>query len=68
MEVNAAQRRKGFGSFLLQEVKKECYLSGRVPAARCNIENKASMYTLLRAGLKVAGYMLTGRVKFKAAN
>jgi len=53
---------------LLQEVKKECYLSGRVPAARCNIENKASMYTLLRAGLKVAGYMLTGRVKFKAAN
>jgi GNAT superfamily N-acetyltransferase len=63
MEVNATQRRKGFGSFLLQEVKKECYLSGRVPAARCNIENKASMNTLLKAGLKVAGYMLTGRVK-----
>ena len=63
MEVNEQHRKKGFGSFLLQEVKKECYLNGRLPAARCNITNPASKATLLRAGLKVVGYMLKGDVK-----
>ncbi|MCG8607995.1 GNAT family N-acetyltransferase [bacterium] len=47
MEVAEDCRRKGLGSFILQEVKKECYLAGRVPAARCNIENQASRATLL---------------------
>jgi GNAT superfamily N-acetyltransferase len=63
MEVKEEQRRKGFGSFLLQEVKKECYLNGRVPAARCNIKNIASKATLLKAGLKISGYMLMGGIK-----
>jgi GNAT superfamily N-acetyltransferase len=63
MEVKEDFRRKGFGSFLIQELKKECYLAGRVPAARCNIENIASRATLLKGGLKVAGFMLIGEVK-----
>src|SRR6202012_6249815 len=63
MEVNETCRRQGFGSFLVQELKRECYLSRRVPAARCVMENEASKATLLAAGLKIAGYMLEGDVR-----
>ncbi|MEP7371841.1 MAG: GNAT family N-acetyltransferase [Chitinophagaceae bacterium] len=63
MEVKEEHRRKGLGGFLIQELKRECYLAGRVPAARCNIENNASRATLLKAGLKIAGFMLLGTVK-----
>ncbi len=63
IDVKEACRRKGFGSYILQEVKKQCYLAGRVPAARCNIKNKASRATLLKAGLKVCGFMLKGQIK-----
>ncbi len=63
MEVREDFRCRGIGSFLLQEVKKECYLAGRIPAARCDMRNAASRATLLRAGLKVAGFMLTGGVQ-----
>jgi GNAT superfamily N-acetyltransferase len=63
MEVKEDCRRKGLGSFILQEVKKECYLAGRVPAARCDINNTASKACLLKAGFKVCGYMLKGEIK-----
>jgi GNAT superfamily N-acetyltransferase len=63
MEVKEEYRQKGLGSFLIQELKRECYVAGRVPAARCNIENTASRATLLKAGLKVAGFMLLAGVK-----
>jgi GNAT superfamily N-acetyltransferase len=63
MEVREDMRKKGLGSFLIQELKKQCYLSGRVPAARCSIENIASKATLIKAGLKIAGFMLLGSVK-----
>jgi GNAT superfamily N-acetyltransferase len=65
MEVKEDFRRKGFGSFLVQEVKRECYLAGRVPAARCQIANQASRATLTKAGLTGAGFMLAGDVKDK---
>ena len=61
MEVRKDCRCRGIGSFLLQEVKKECYLAGRVPAARCHIQNFASRATLAKAGLRVCGFMLLGR-------
>lgn len=63
MEVKKDYWRRGLGSFLLQELKKECYIAGRVPAARCNINNQTSKFTLLKAGLKVAGFMLLGEVR-----
>ncbi len=63
MEVDEDYRKMGLGSFLHQEIKKECYKSGRIPAARCNIQNKASQATLLKAGLAVAGFMLEGVIK-----
>lgn len=65
MEVSSAHRRKGFGAYILQEIKKECYRNGRIPAARCNISNQASKATLQKAGLNVVGYMLLGKVKNK---
>jgi hypothetical protein len=63
MEVREDCRRRGLGSFLLQEVKRECYLAGRVPAARSSILNTASHAALCRAGLRVSGFMLNGEVK-----
>jgi len=66
MDVKEGHRRKGYGSYLLQEVKKQCYLAGRIPAARCNVANPASRATLVKAGLKVIGHMLIGQVKRQA--
>lgn len=62
MEVQDIHQKKGFGSLLVQELKKACYNSGRVPAARCNITNPASKATLLKAGFKIAGYMLQAKL------
>jgi GNAT superfamily N-acetyltransferase len=62
MEVKADCRRQGLGSFILQEIKKECYRAGRVPAARCRIRNEASRATLMKAGFRVCGFMLIGEV------
>ncbi|MDO3627894.1 GNAT family N-acetyltransferase [Mucilaginibacter sp. BT774] len=63
MEVREDQRKKGYGSLMIQELRKACFDADRVPAARCNITNKASKATLMKGGLKIAGYMLTGEIK-----
>jgi len=63
MEVREDCRRRGIGSFLLQELKRECYLAGRVPAARTSISNHASRACLIKAGLRECGFMLTGEVR-----
>jgi GNAT superfamily N-acetyltransferase len=63
MEVKEEYRRKGLGSFLIQELKRQCYLAGRVPAARTGTDNIASRATLIKAGCKIAGFMLLGKVK-----
>lgn len=62
MEVRENCRRRGVASFLLQEVKRECYLAGRIPAARCGIRNVGSRAALCKAGLRVCGFMLTGEI------
>jgi GNAT superfamily N-acetyltransferase len=62
MEIKEAFRGKGLGSFLVQELKKEAYRIGRVPAARCNINNIISKATLLKGGLKICGYRLKGKI------
>ena len=63
MEVREDCRQMGFGSLLVQEVKLQCYLSGRVPAARTGFSNLASRATLLRAGFEIAGHMLLAKLK-----
>jgi GNAT superfamily N-acetyltransferase len=66
MEVGEGYRGKGFGTLLIQELKKEIYLMARVPAARCNINNHASRASLLKAGFRMCGYMLNGTIKSAA--
>ena len=63
MKVRSDQRQQGLGCLLIQELIRECYLSGRVPAARCDLTNLASKATLLKGGLRVAGYLLCGEIK-----
>jgi len=62
MSVAAAARRRGFGSYLVQEVKRVCYEAGRRPVARCNPDNAASRRTLEKAGLLPCGRVLVGEV------
>jgi GNAT superfamily N-acetyltransferase len=63
MEVLDSQRQRGFGSYLIQELKKVCYAAGKVPAARCGIDNQASRRTLEKAGMLACGHLLTGRLR-----
>ena len=63
MEVKEEFRRHGFGALMVQELKKEIYLLGRLPAARCNINNLASKGSILKAGFKICGYRLVGNIK-----
>jgi GNAT superfamily N-acetyltransferase len=62
MEVRPDARRRGFGSLVLQAVKRDCYARGLVPAARTGVTNLASQATLRRAGLRECGFVLAGRV------
>ena len=63
-EVKEDHRKKGFGSLITQELKREAYRLKRVPAARCNVKNNASKATLLKAGMKVCGHILIGEVAY----
>jgi RimJ/RimL family protein N-acetyltransferase len=63
LEVKEGSRQKGYGSLIIQELKKEIYMMGRIPAARCNINNQASKATLLKAGFGVCGFILKGNLK-----
>ncbi len=61
-EVVESHRQRGFGSLIAQELKKEAYRMNRIPAARCNISNKASKATLLKAGMCICGHILIGKL------
>jgi GNAT superfamily N-acetyltransferase len=62
MDVAEPFRRRGLGSFLVQELKRVCYEGGNVPAARCNPGNVASRRTLQKAGFVPCGNILNGSV------
>ena len=62
MGVHKAHRRRGFGSYLVQELKKICCEQGKIPAARCNASNVASRKTLQKAGMLPCGRILQGEV------
>jgi GNAT superfamily N-acetyltransferase len=63
MEVRSDARRRGYGAFLVNHILSECYLAGRVPAARTSVDNIASQRTLLRAGLIECGRMLRASIE-----
>jgi GNAT superfamily N-acetyltransferase len=62
MDVEERFRRRGFGSFIVQELKRVCYEGGHVPAARCRTTNIASQRTLQKAGFVPCGHILVGQV------
>ncbi len=62
MKVGESFRRRGIGTYLVQELKRVCYEGGSVPAARCNPKNVASRQTLQRAGFVPCGHILNGTV------
>jgi GNAT superfamily N-acetyltransferase len=63
MQVAEPFRRRGFGAYLVQEIKRSCYERGSVPGARCNVDNLPSRKTLQKAGFVPCGHILTGSVK-----
>jgi GNAT superfamily N-acetyltransferase len=62
MEVQPRHRRRGYGSFLIQELKREAREAGYTPAARCNLANEASRATLQRAGMVVCARVVAGPI------
>jgi len=66
MEVSEPFRRRGFGAYLVQELKRECYELGAIPCARCSPANIASRKTLQRAGFVPFAHILNGTVSSSA--
>lgn len=62
MEVAAPYQRRGYGSYLVQELKRLCYETGCIPAARCHQDNLASRRTLERAGMLPCARIVRGRL------
>jgi GNAT superfamily N-acetyltransferase len=62
MEVAEPFRRRGFGSYLVQELKRAAYQLGSLPCARCSPDNVASRKTLQRAGLVPFAHILNGTI------
>ena len=62
MEVGEPFRRRGLGSYLVQELKRECRQLGAVPCARCNPSNIPSRRTLLAAGFLPFAHILNGSI------
>lgn len=62
MEVGESFRRRGLGSYLVQELKRVAYELGAIPGARCNTANLASRRTLQKAGFVPYSHILTGRI------
>ena len=60
MEVDGRLWRRGYGSYLVQELKRLCYEMGRIPAARCHVANRASRATLEKAGFLPCARILRG--------
>jgi len=60
MEVAEAFRRRGLGSWLVQELKRAAYEVGAIPGARCSPSNIPSRRTLQKAGFEPFAHMLTG--------
>lgn len=63
MAVAEQARGQGIGSFLVQELRRECASLGLTPAARCDPSNHASRRALTRGGLRECGRIVSGRVK-----
>jgi GNAT superfamily N-acetyltransferase len=62
MEIEEPFRRRGFGAYLVQELKRRAYDIGSIPAARCNTDNRPSRKTLQNAGFVPYAHVLSGSI------
>lgn len=62
MEVAAPYRRRGYASYLIQELKRLCRAQACIPAARCDAANLGSRLALERAGMVSCARIVRGRV------
>jgi GNAT superfamily N-acetyltransferase len=63
METVEPFRHRGFGSYLVQELKRHAYEFGSIPCARCNPSNIGSRKTLQKAGLVPFAHILNGSIR-----
>ena len=63
MEVAEPFRRRGFGSYFVQELKRLAYELESVPCARCNPSNIPSRKTLQKAGFVPYAHILNGAIR-----
>jgi GNAT superfamily N-acetyltransferase len=63
MEVAEPHRRRGFGSYLVQELKRLAYELDAIPCARCNPDNIASRRTLQKAGFVPFANIVNGTLR-----
>jgi GNAT superfamily N-acetyltransferase len=62
MDVAEPFRRRGLGSYRVQELKRVAYQLGSIPCARCSPDNVASRRTLQKAGLVPYAHILNGSI------
>jgi GNAT superfamily N-acetyltransferase len=62
MAVGDAGRKRGYGSYVVQEICKVVRAEGKIPAARCDPEVTGSRRALERGGLVVCGHLAFGEV------
>jgi GNAT superfamily N-acetyltransferase len=63
MEIAEPFRGRGLGAYFVQELKRKCRVLGATPAARCNLDNIASRYTLQKAGFVPCGHLIKGSIR-----
>jgi RimJ/RimL family protein N-acetyltransferase len=63
MDTAEPFRRRGFGSYLVQVLKRRAYELGSIPCARCDPANVASRKTLQKAGLVPFAHILVGSIR-----
>ncbi len=63
MEVEEQHRERGFGSYLIQQLRQECRSAGYLPAARTGHDNIASRRTLQRGGMDLCARTLAGSIR-----
>lgn len=68
MNVTEGYRRRGFGAYFVQELKRVAYELGCIPGARCDPANVASRRTLLKAGFAPSSHILLSSLSLRASS
>ena len=63
LDVAEPFRRRGFGAYLVQELKRVAYALDSIPGARCSPDNIPSRLTLQKAGFVPYAHMLSGAIR-----